>query len=264
MLRIALRGVPALLLAGVAFATGGARAESGLLLEYPDGFGVVPASTYDLNRKQVGSAHLVIEKLDTGNVRTFVESGFTGGARTVVQAELTPVDGGRMLRPVRQESRSFDADGNALGVLTIDHEGAVASCAKPGGEEVVRLDLPPGDRVANLTLNLLFLPLVRGESEDLNFQLFLCGGGPKFIDFVANLAPGSHNGKRRGRAVEVRYGPDFGFASMVARNFVPKLSFWFEPRAPHKWMAHRLPLYGNGPEVFVVRDGIPPSWLGDE
>jgi hypothetical protein len=113
-------------------------------------------------------------------------------------------------------------------------------------------------------LHLLFLPLVRGESDDVSFQLFLCGGGAKLVDFVGNLAPSSRNGKRRGRVVEVRYGPDFGFASMVARNFIPKLSFWFGPQAPHQWMAHRVPLYGNGPEVFVVREGVPPSWLGDE
>ena len=50
---------------------------------------------------------------------------------------------------------------------------------------------------------------------------------------------------------------------LVAQNFIPKLSFWFDPEAPHRWMAHRLPLYGKGPEVFVVRDGVPTDWLGD-
>jgi hypothetical protein len=62
----------------------------------------------------------------------------------------------------------------------------------------------------------------------------------------------------------VRYGPDFGIASMVARNFVPKLSIWYAPDAPHSWLAHRVPLYGKGPEVFVIREGIPPRRLGDD
>ena len=84
------------------------------------------------------------------------------------------------------------------------------------------------------------------------------------MDFVANLAPSSRNGKRPQTVVEVRYGPDFGLATLVAQNFVPKLSFWFDPAAPHRWMAHRLPLYGKGPEVFVVRDGVPTRWLGDD
>ena len=62
----------------------------------------------------------------------------------------------------------------------------------------------------------------------------------------------------------MRYGPDFGIATLVARSFVPKLSFWFDAAEPHQWMAHRLPLYGDGPEVYVVRDGVPTRWLGQD
>jgi hypothetical protein len=51
---------------------------------------------------------------------------------------------------------------------------------------------------------------------------------------------------------------------MVAQRFVPKLSFWFHPDEPHRWIAHRLPLYGKGPEVFVVRDGVPADWFGED
>jgi hypothetical protein len=212
----------------------------------------------------VGTAQLVIEKLDNGNVRISSESGFTGGARTLATAELVPAGESLKLRPVLQESRSIDPHGNALGVLSIDHVQGIASCRNPDGEIRDTLVLPSNDRVANVPLNLLFLPLVRGEKEEVAFQFFMCGGRAHLMDFVANLAPSSRNGKRPPRVVEVRYGPDFGFATLVAQNFVPKLSFWFDPEEPHRWIAHRLPLYGKGPEVFVVRDGVPTRWLGNE
>jgi hypothetical protein len=256
-----LRG-PALLLATAALAAGTARAESDLLMDYPGFFGPIPAATYDVDRKQVGEARLVIVKLDNGNVRISSESGFTGGARTLATAELVPVDGKHKLRPVLEESRSLDPDGNAMGLLSIDHVRGVASCKNADGEIRDEIALPQNDRVANVPLNLLFLPLVRGEKEKVAFQFFLCGRGARLMDFVANLAPSSSNGKPPSSVVEVRYGPDFGLVTLVAQNFVPKLSFWFDLAEPHRWIAHRLPLYGKGPEVFVVRDGVPTDWLG--
>ena len=50
---------------------------------------------------------------------------------------------------------------------------------------------------------------------------------------------------------------------MLARQIAPKLSFWFDPRSPHEWVAHRLPLYSGGPEVTVVRDDVPSATLVD-
>jgi hypothetical protein len=43
----------------------------------------------------------------------------------------------------------------------------------------------------------------------------------------------------------------------------PKLSFWFGREAPHPWVAHRLPLYSGGPEVFVVRGDVSSTALLD-
>jgi hypothetical protein len=263
MPRIAFWRGSALVLATAALAAGTGRAESDLLMDYPGVFGPIPASTYDVDRKQVGKARLVIENLGNGNVRISSESGFTGGARTIASAELVPAEDGHKLRPVLQESRSVDPEGNALGTLSIDHVKGIASCRNPDGETREKIPLPSNDRVANVPLNLLFLPLVRHEKEEIAFQFFMCGGRAHFMDFVANLAPSSRNGKPPQKFVEVRYAPDFGIATLVAQNFVPKLSFWFDPEAPHRWMAHRLPLYGKGPEVFVVRDGVPTHWLGD-
>jgi hypothetical protein len=240
---------------------GAARASSALRLEAPRSFGEIPAATYDAERAQVGDAGISIEKGEDGRVVMSLDEGFTGGARTRVRAILEPVGDG-WLAPVLQESRSFDAEGRPLGVLTVDHKAAVATCATPEGK-VVEVPLPEEDRVANTTLSLLLLPLVRGETEQMDFQLFLCGGGPKVMDFVANRAP-DDDGVPADKVVEVRYGPDFGFASLVAKSFVPKLSVWFDTRAPYRWLAHRLPLYGGGPEVFVVRSGIPLRWLGND
>ena len=235
-----------------------AAGESDLVLDYPDAVGTIDASTYDVERKRVGDAHLVVEKLDDDHLRILSESGFTGGARTVITATFEQIDGKPKLRPLRQESRSFDHDGNALGRLLIDHVEGYGRCFDPAGAQSAEIAIPSEDRVANTTLSLLFLPLVRGDTDEISFQIFLCGLGTRFVSFIANRAPG--NGKPID-VVEVRYGPDFGIATLVASSLIPKLSFWFDPESPHRWMAHRLPLYGKGPEVFVIRDGIPSSLL---
>ena len=174
---------------------------------------------------------------------------------------FAPIDGGANVRPLRQESRSFDPDGNPVGRLLIDHVAGFGRCFAPDGKQSAEVRIPDEDRVANTTLSLLFLPLVQKQTDEIDFQIFFCGLGTRFVPFVANRAP--TNGKPVD-VVEVRYGPDFGIATLIASNFVPRLSFWFDPESPHRWMAHRLPLYGNGPEVFIVRNGVPPRWLADE
>ena len=78
------------------------------------------------------------------------------------------------------------------------------------------------------------IPLVKGEMEQLRFQLFLCGSGARFVDFVARVAPGDVDARGR-HVIEVAYAPDFGsLVSLVARHMMPKLSFWFDPAAPHR------------------------------
>lgn len=250
-------------LALAAAASSVANAESALRLDWPPAIGAIAGTTYDTERAEVGKAHVVIERLDDGNVRVISESGFTGGARTVTSALFEPVDGGLSLRPVHQESRSFDEQSQPLGKLEIDHRAGVARCYTSELKLSGEIALPDADRVANVTLNLLFLPLVRKEQEEIDFQVFFCGLGMRVVDFKAALTPESRNGGEH-RVLEVRYGPDLGLANIIAPVFVPKLSFWYAPETPHRWMAHRLPLYGRGPEVLVVRDGVPPGWLGDE
>jgi hypothetical protein len=245
------------------FAAAAARAESEIRIPYPAAFGTIPAATYDEDHQRVGSAHLVIEKLESGNVRILSESGIDQGARTIASAELAPVDSGRLLQLLTEESRSFDRDGTSLGVLRINHRSASASCTSPNGsgDTKQQIALPASDRVVNVPLNLLFLPLVRGDLETVNFQFFMCRGGPRLLDFEARVA--ARNGSNGGpNLVEVRYGPDFGaIVSLIAQGLIPQLSFWFDPDARGAWIAHRLPLYSKGPEVFVIRDGVSATWL---
>ena len=251
----ALLVVPAL---AALFATP-ASAESELVLPYPTTFGTIPASTFDTEQHRLGTANLVIEKLDDGRVRLLSESGVDGGARTIATAELVPIDEGRKLRLVSQSSRSFDANGTPLGVLEIDHDKREGSCTTHTEDEdrTEIVALPARDRVANVPLNLLFDPLVRGAINTVDFQVLLCRGGARLMDFRASVVRREEGTSENPELVEVRYGPELGtIVSFLARAVTPKLSFWFDPATPARWLAHRMPLYSNGPEVFVVRQGV--------
>ena len=167
---------------------------------------------------------------------------------------------GETLRLIGQESRSVDENGNPIGVLRIDHLAGRARCLDPEGRMVSELNLPNQDRVVNVPLNLFFLPLVQGDVRSLDFQLFLCRPEGRLVDFEAWIERGD---LASSDPIEIRYAPDFGIASPLARSFAPRLSVWFDPTAPHAWQAHRLPLYSGGPEVLVVRDDIASSSLAE-
>jgi hypothetical protein len=241
-----------------------ARAESALRLPYPDSFGAIPAATYDADHHRVGDATVVVENVDASHVRLRIESGIDGGAHTIATADLVSVDEGRALRLLRQESRSVGADGISMGVLAIDHESGIASCTKSDGPDTTRkeLTLPPDDRVANVPLNLLFQPLVEGTTEEVSFQLLLCRFGARLVDIDAHVVP--HDlASEQSSIVEVEFQPNFGSAiSLLAKKWIPKLSVWFDRHAENRWVAHRIPLYSKGPEVFVIRDGFPGTALG--
>jgi hypothetical protein len=127
-----------------------------------------------------------------------------------------------------------------------------------------RVPLPKHDRVANVPLNLLFDPLIRGDAAMVDFQILLCRSYAKVVDFKARVVRRDNGTDGNEHLVEVRYGPDFGsFFSLLANAIVPQLSFWFDPASPNPWIAHRMPLYTNGPEVFVVRQGTETNTLLD-
>jgi len=253
-------GLVLVALTGMLGATPAARSESAFLLPWPDSLGPVPATTYDDHGVRLGDANLLIEQLDSGAIRLFSQSGESEGAHTVASAVLTPIEPGHRLRLARQESHSFDTRGQSIGSLVIDHEARRASCIDPGGGLEAGVDLPAEDRVVNVPLNLLFLPLVRHEASALHFQLFLCRNGARLVDFQAWVA--DHAGEPRA-PIEIRYAPELGLLSPLARQLVPRLSFWFDPRAPHGWIGHRLPLYTGGPEVLVVRQGVSSASLAN-
>jgi hypothetical protein len=243
-------------------------ADSELMLPYPATYGVIPASTFDTGKQRVGDANLKIEKLEDGTVRIFAESGVDGGARTVATATLAPIIDTNLLRPVSQQSSSFDANNKALGVMNIDHTTGEATCSFPQAEDegmrTQRVPLPEHDRVANVPLNLLFEPLIKGDASTVDFQILLCRNHAKLLDFQARVVRRDDAADGSEHLVEVRYGPDFGsFFSLLANAVVPRLSFWFDPDSPNPWIAHRMPLYADGPEVFVVRQGIETNTLLD-
>ena len=148
-----------------------------------------------------------------------------------------------------------------MGALSIDHRRAEARCAGPEGDARAILPLPDEDRVANVPLDLLFVPLVTGEREQISFQLLLCRDDPRFVDFNAYVA-------RRGptdETVEIRYGPKIrAIPNVIVNALLPKLSIWFDARRPVSWLAARLPLYARGPEVVVIRTGIPTARLSPQ
>ncbi len=256
-------------LAAVLISTGPVLADSELMLPYPTSFGKIPAATFDAGRHRVGDANLEIERLEDGAVRIFAESGVDGGARTIATATLVPIVDTNLFRPVFQQSRTLDANDEPLGMMIIDHLTGEATCSRPhsdGGDgmRTQRVPLPSHDRIANVPLNLLFDPLVKGDVSTVNFQILLCRNNAKLVDFQARVVRRDDDLDGSEHLVEVRYGPDFGsFFSLLAKAIVPRLSFWFDPAAPSPWIAHRMPLYADGPEVFVVRQGIETNSLLD-
>jgi hypothetical protein len=243
-----------------------AGADSALSLPLPELFGEIDANTYDESGKRVGDAVIRVVRLDDGLVELEARSGIEGAEQTVVTAKLEPVgEGMAALRPVHQSSRSFDALGQPLGLMTIDHAGGQVVCAPAAesGEDAQRMELPEEDRVANVPLNLLFLPLVRGEEKRIDFQVVLCRGGPRVLDATAKVAGhGGSNGNGE-ELVEIRYNLDFGpMLSRLAQPFMPRLSFWFDVESPGAWVGHRMPLFSKGPTVLVVRAGFNPTLLG--
>lgn len=243
-----------------------ASAESGLILPYPSEFGVIPASTYDDQAHRIGAASIEVQRnQETGHILLEVTSGSDEGARNTLSAELEEIEheGKRKLRVIYERSQSFNPKGKPLVILEIDHRKREASCTPPGKSrkyaKVVQLE--DQDRVANVPLHLLFDPLVRGEIDSMDVQVFFCLGGPRVLNFqaVAENVPAPKGSQGPGIR-EVRYAAAGGsLLSWVAKKLGPTIYFWFRNEEPYRYMAHYLPLYSGGPEVYVVREGVDPT-----
>jgi hypothetical protein len=249
---IALAAIAGLLLADPA------AARSALVLPYPPSIGSIPAATYDDNGNRLGDAELTYRRKENGNLLLRAVTSVRAGARNMIEAEFAEIGDGSGLRVLWERSQSHDELGNPMTVVHVDHERGRASCTPPneeGATEVV--ELPKDDRVANTVMSLLFLPIVRGEKSDLHYQSFLCRGGARFMDFVAK-----RDDDASGNVIEVSFGPDLGFVfSAFAKLVVPKLRFWFDADKQGDYLAHRMPLYGGGPEVVIMREGVSASGL---
>lgn len=258
------------LLGCLALLASSAAAESQIRLPGLDGPSGLAATTFERGRA-VGRSRFEIEALGEGLRKMRVELGIDSGARMVSEVTLAPVSSGRpgeigraagVLRILEERSQSTRADGKRLDLLVVDHVAGRARCIPDaGGEAKARhLDLPDRERVVNVPMQLLFQPLVRGEVDEVRFQIVLCTDGPKLQDMIAVRGPRI---EREGREIiEVRYGPDFGgTVAFFASRLLPSFSFWFDAR-DGSYLGHRMPLHNKGPEVVLVRSGLTPKDLG--
>jgi hypothetical protein len=239
--------------------SGSAHAASAIVMRRPADDGRIAASTYDVEGRRQANADLSIESRSDGGLEILSEFGRDGMGHTRATARFAELGGGS-LRLIEQRTYTFDADGRSVSVQHIDHESRRATCGHPGSDALERIELPEADRVVNVPMNVFLLPVALGEVDSLEFQLFLCqGGGARLMSFEA----WREDAAAREGLIPVRYAPDLGALTFVAREMAPRLTFWFDASDPHAWMGHRLPLYSGGPEVIVVRDGIDPSRLTD-
>lgn len=234
-----------------------AHARSALVLPPPDRLGPIPAGTYDDDGNRLGEAALSYRRGDDGLIYMQAVTTMEDGPKNVLNAVFEEIHDGRAVRVLREDSLSHDADGNPMVLVEVDHEKGEARCIPPDGEseDIEVIELPEEDRVGNTIMQLLFQPLVRGETKRIEFQAFLCRGGARLVNFVAVPAPRVPGAADDG-VVEVRFGPDLGrVMSWLASAVVPKLRFWFD--AEHGgYVAHRMPLFGGGPEVVVRRENV--------
>lgn len=257
----------ALALACSAASSTAVAAESALEIPYPASFGLTPAATFDEAGERVGAASIEVSLLDEGNVALTLHSGYDGGARIILRAELAPQKKGeiRTLRILRESSQSFDAAGEPLVLLSIDHEKGVASCIPPedSGRKTSTVELPSPDRVVNVPLNLLFRPLGTGDVDSVGTQAFFCLGGARIMGFTGKLKEERPRPSDDGRRIlEVGYAPDGkGLLSWAAKAVAPPISFWMDVNHDGAYIAHKMPLYTKGPIVYVIADGIDPAWL---
>jgi hypothetical protein len=127
------------------------------------------------------------------------------------------------------------------------------------------VELPDRDRIANVPLNLVLLPLVEGERERVEFQFLLCRGEPRILDAHASVARRFEKAAGGRDIVEIEYEFDLtGVFAALARPFIPDIRLWFDASGRFPWVGHRMPLYPKGPTVLIVKEGFEPEELADD
>lgn len=230
-----------------------AAGESTLRLPLPDSLGPIAVETYDEQAaKRVGPAFIGYENLESGVIRFTGSSGIEGAENTVIKADFEVTAGGR-LKPLLQESRSRDAQGRPLGVMTIDHRAGTGTCA-PTGEKRRSISLPDIDRVANVILAHALVPLAKAGEGEAPFQLLICRPSVRVVSArsVVRVA----KGWSEGNLIEIETGLDLGpILNRLLSPWLPSVSIWFDG-AESTWLGHRVPLYAKGPTVTVLRADI--------
>lgn len=256
-----------------------APAESALLFPEPETLSRIAATTFDLDGIAVGESAFWVEPGPAGQLTMKLELAIEGGGVNRSQAtfvrdpaeQKTPATRGPIedgapesprLRLIEQRARSTRADGSSLPLLIVDHVEQRATCIPngPGKDRRRSVALPEQDRVVNVPLQMLFVPLVAGEKETVAFQLALCRKGPVVYDMLARRGTRSRSPQRE--ILEIEYGPDLGRSmGWLARRVLPRFAFWFDAERG-SYLAHQMPLHAQGPEVLLVRQGIQPADLG--
>lgn len=250
----------ALVLVAALHAATVARAESDLRLPPQEAFGAIPASTYDEETsKRLGDAKIELSRLPNGNLLMIASGSIEGAEAISLAAELEQTAEGRAMRPVWQQSHSWDAQGRTQGIMWIDHVKQRALCtpAEQEGAPAFEVELAQPDLVANVPMHLLFLPLVSGQQQEVVFQFLACKA-KRVVPAKASVAQRLAPQDRTGPLIEVRSELDLGpVLTPLARAFLPHFSFWFDPSSRSGWVGHRMPMFTGGPEVLVVRSGVP-------
>ncbi len=231
-----------------------ASSDTALRISLPSSYDTIEVVTYDAaGRERVGRGFIEYKKLADGLIRFKASSGIENAERTVVTALFEPSADGGALRPIRQESRSFDAKGQALGVMTIDHRAGIGTCHPSNGPER-SVKLPAEELVANVILAQVLNPLaVAGEGE-FRFQILICRPGVRVLRAKARVI--QKESWRGGRLVEIEMGAELGpILGRLLGPWLPKVSIWFGGRQAN-WLGHRVPLFAKGPTVTVLRADI--------
>jgi hypothetical protein len=237
---------------------GPALAASSLRLPVPTEFGEFEGGTFDPEGAPLGHARVAVSRDAQERIVVEGDRGITGQETTRYHALLEPVDGGGMLRPLRQHTQTLDAKGVTLSETVVDHESGRGSCTTDGKHETV--ELAEEDRVSIASADLLLAPLARGELDEVAFQTLICGQGFHLVDVSARRTGRVVRPSEQTRAVEIEYEVRLNpIMALIARPFLPRILFWIDPAVSGPSLAQQVPLFPRGPTVFVVRGGLAPG-----
>jgi len=247
---------PAIFL-GSLFCQGILYAESAVRFPLPEQYGEKVAIVYDDSGVRIGQATVSMKKINHDSVEIEVRIAIGSGLNARMNANLRLAGDKKSLLLVSQETYTTDTEGHLINRMWVDHIRRKAVCINAQNKRL-HINLPEGDHIVNVPLNLLLKTVASGDKDRVDFQTLVCGDDIKLLDTdVERKAARAEAG-----IVETRYRFDLGlFLSVLATPFLPRISFWFESGYPNAWVGYRMPLYTNGPTVLVLRDDYSPEDL---